>query len=256
MPANPQGGNQFAARQATGTGVFPRAQRDMSWGTGQWMISYDVVCNYLGAPGFASDYIGSFSTQPYPLGPTYIHLFSWVDVILHTNWNGWYYAYDAAGLIHVLPGQSPGPEWDNLDLNVWYRFTTVIDYDANQITDVSITNLATGATASTTLVDVYLEGGSAGGLGPATGFRFFTGAGTGTDPDNMTAWDNLVIEPLGGGCVGDLDGDGDTDLADLGILLADFGCVAPGPCPGDLDGDGDTDLADLGILLADFGCTP
>ena len=59
-----------------------------------------------------------------------------------------------------------------------------------------------------------------------------------------------------GGCVGDLDGDGDTDLADLGILLADFGCAAPGPCPGDLDGDGDTDLADLGILLADFGCTP
>ena len=61
---------------------------------------------------------------------------------------------------------------------------------------------------------------------------------------------------VGGGCVGDLDGDGDTDLADLGILLADFGCTAPGPCPGDLDGDGDTDLADLGILLADFGCTP
>ncbi|KKM97150.1 hypothetical protein LCGC14_1170970 [marine sediment metagenome] len=56
------------------------------------------------------------------------------------------------------------------------------------------------------------------------------------------------------GCPGDLDGDGDTDLADLGILLADFGCTAPGPCPGDLDNDGDTDLADLGILLADFGC--
>ena len=60
----------------------------------------------------------------------------------------------------------------------------------------------------------------------------------------------------GGSCVGDLDGDGDTDLADLGILLADFGCAPPGPCDGDLDGDGDTDLADLGILLADFGCTP
>jgi hypothetical protein len=56
------------------------------------------------------------------------------------------------------------------------------------------------------------------------------------------------------GCAGDLDGDGDTDLADLGILLADFGCPQPGPCAGDLDGDGDTDLADLGILLADFGC--
>jgi hypothetical protein len=48
---------------------------------------------------------------------------------------------------------------------------------------------------------------------------------------------------------GDLDGDGDVDLADLGILLASYG-VDDG---GDLDGDGDTDLADLGILLANYG---
>ena len=55
-------------------------------------------------------------------------------------------------------------------------------------------------------------------------------------------------------CPGDLNCDGVVNLVDLGILLADFGCTAPGPCPGDLDNDGDTDLADLGILLADFGC--
>ena len=58
-------------------------------------------------------------------------------------------------------------------------------------------------------------------------------------------------------CPGDLDEDGDTDLADLGILLADFACPNPGnpaPCEGDVDGDGDTDLADLGIMLTDFGC--
>ncbi|HUU98637.1 MAG TPA: hypothetical protein VM487_23130, partial [Phycisphaerae bacterium] len=51
-------------------------------------------------------------------------------------------------------------------------------------------------------------------------------------------------------CVGDLDGDGDTDQADLGILLASYKSDAGG----DLDGDGDTDQADLGILLADWGC--
>ena len=67
--------------------------------------------------------------------------------------------------------------------------------------------------------------------------------------------DNVTVT-VGSGCVGDLDGDGDTDLADLGILLADFGCMPPPNCVGDLDNDGDTDLADLGILLADFGCTP
>jgi hypothetical protein len=65
-----------------------------------------------------------------------------------------------------------------------------------------------------------------------------------------------ITEITCAGCVGDLNGDGVVDLADLGILLADFGCVPPGPCVGDLTGDGRTDLADLGILLADFGCAP
>jgi hypothetical protein len=54
----------------------------------------------------------------------------------------------------------------------------------------------------------------------------------------------------GGDCVGDLDGDGDTDLSDLGILLASYDVDGGG----DLDGDGDTDLSDLGILLADYDC--
>jgi hypothetical protein len=56
-----------------------------------------------------------------------------------------------------------------------------------------------------------------------------------------------------GACVGDLDGDGQTDQADLGILLADWGCTG-GDCPGDVNGDGNTDQADLGVLLADWGC--
>jgi uncharacterized membrane protein len=51
-------------------------------------------------------------------------------------------------------------------------------------------------------------------------------------------------------CAGDLDGDGDTDQADLGVLLAAYGVNADG----DLDGDGDTDQADLGVLLADYNC--
>jgi V8-like Glu-specific endopeptidase len=51
-------------------------------------------------------------------------------------------------------------------------------------------------------------------------------------------------------CPGDLDGDGDTDQEDLGILLASYGTDAGG----DLDGDNDTDQSDLGILIADWGC--
>jgi hypothetical protein len=57
----------------------------------------------------------------------------------------------------------------------------------------------------------------------------------------------IDVEPCGP--PGDLDGDGDVDLADLALLLASYG-VDDG---GDLDGDGDTDLADLAILLSNYG---
>ncbi len=52
----------------------------------------------------------------------------------------------------------------------------------------------------------------------------------------------------------DLDGDGAVNLADLSILLTNFG-VASGMQfeDGDLDGDGDVDLADLSALLERFG---
>ncbi len=51
-------------------------------------------------------------------------------------------------------------------------------------------------------------------------------------------------------CEGDIDGDGDTDQSDLGILLAAYDVNGSG----DLDGDGDTDQSDLGILLANYEC--
>ncbi|HEB60348.1 MAG TPA: hypothetical protein ENJ06_00830 [Phycisphaeraceae bacterium] len=50
-------------------------------------------------------------------------------------------------------------------------------------------------------------------------------------------------------CAGDLDGDGDIDQSDLGILLSAYGMNDGG----DIDGDGDTDQADLGALLSVYG---
>jgi hypothetical protein len=57
-------------------------------------------------------------------------------------------------------------------------------------------------------------------------------------------------------CPGDLDGNGDVSLADLAVLLSNYG-TASGATPdqGDIDGDGDVDLADLAVLLSSFGTT-
>jgi len=58
-------------------------------------------------------------------------------------------------------------------------------------------------------------------------------------------------------CVGDIDGDGDTDHADLGALLGAWDSQPGDPHwnpDADLDGDGHVGHSDLGILLTDWGC--
>jgi hypothetical protein len=42
------------------------------------------------------------------------------------------------------------------------------------------------------------------------------------------------------------------DYHDLPVLLDEWRCTGA-DCPGDADGDGDTDQADLGLLLAYWG---
>jgi len=66
----------------------------------------------------------------------------------------------------------------------------------------------------------------------------------------------LVPSPA---CGGDIDGDGDTDLSDLGALLSAYGSFEGDPNynpAADFDDDGDVDLTDLAWLLSDYGCTP
>jgi len=102
-----------------------------------------------------------------------------------------------------------------------------------------------------------------GGGGFSTGGSFELG-GTIGQPDAgvMTGGDFQLAGGFWHGgtagpppCPGDVDGDGDTDQSDLGILLADWGCDdATNGCDGDLNGDDMTDQSDLGVLLADWGC--
>lgn len=81
-----------------------------------------------------------------------------------------------------------------------------------------------------------------GGHGP----QLHVGGGTGGFLTKIARF-----EP--GFACGDFNGDGVTDQADLGILLAAYdNCPGPG-CQGDTDGDGDVDQSDLGTLLAHFG---
>ncbi len=76
--------------------------------------------------------------------------------------------------------------------------------------------------------------------------RYVVGAGSGPDGDGA-AWLAYLGDPIP--CKGDLNGDGERDLADLAVLLASYGIDAGG----DIDGDSDTDLQDLAWLLAVYG---
>ena len=58
-------------------------------------------------------------------------------------------------------------------------------------------------------------------------------------------------------CIGDINGDGFVNGADLGLLLGSWGNCTAAPCVGDLNCDGIANGADLGILLGQWGsCEP
>jgi len=106
--------------------------------------------------------------------------------------------------------------------------------------------------------DVFLEIGdkgiatSAGGLpGPSVSLGYgdeadgLNGASFGTPSSLADATLTLL-------CVGDLNGDGVVDTADLGLLIGNFGMSGMG-IVGDINGDGTVDTADLGLLVGNFG---
>ncbi|MEM8835024.1 MAG: Ig-like domain-containing protein [Planctomycetota bacterium] len=67
----------------------------------------------------------------------------------------------------------------------------------------------------------------------------------------------VTIERACSECPGDVDGDGETDTADITLVVSNLGAGAPGATgtPGDADGDGETDTADITFVVSNLGCT-
>lgn len=192
--ANPTGGDQFAAGQGLAGPNYSRGQRDITWPAPQATMEYDVACVYLGVPP-ATNNLGSFSIQPYPGSASGIHLFQWMDINTASAWQAGYLFYNADGSA-MATAVSPGPEWQNLSLNHWYRLQTKIDFTTNQATEASITDLTTLVTTTASLSGVYLQGGSLGGQPAPTGFRLFSGGG---GANNVVCFDNVEVKASGGG---------------------------------------------------------
>lgn len=136
-------------------------------------------------------------------------------------------------------------------------------YDANQaLLDVDSTQLVADASGFSVIQGIALGVGSMPGV---VRFGFDTTGATGTHtvsavisttdeniPGEGSASLSLTLEvALGSGIVGDLDGNGTVDGADLGSLLGYWG-PCPAQCPGDLDGNGEVDGGDLGALLGNW----
>ena len=191
VPPNPTGGSQYVRGVGPGNPVFARAQRDIGWPVDAATMSFDVLVGTDGTPGVNN--LGSFSIQPFPGSASFIHLFEWMSTSpLETKWSASIIGFSALGVQFPAPGPYPvpGPEWENLALNKWYRLSITVDFATNQIIQATITDIDAGTSTTTPIADTYLEGGLAGGSPHPTGFRFFAGGST---VDNYVAWDNCDI---------------------------------------------------------------
>ncbi len=189
LPQNLNGGTQFIAGVGEGGGTFERAQRDLNYGngTGSWTIGFDMAARGFGT---AAQNLGSVSIQPFPGSQSFIALARWTT--LGTDWQADYVWYDAAGVqsTSVLAD----PRFQNLALSHWYRWETDFNLTTNEITEVRLTDISAGTTATFSPVGRYMEGGLAGGATP-TGFRFFAGSST---AGQGLAFDNIEIIPAPG----------------------------------------------------------
>ncbi|NLG42313.1 MAG: PEP-CTERM sorting domain-containing protein [Phycisphaerae bacterium] len=191
VPQNPYGGAQFFGGRAMGDDAYARSQHDYNWAAESIVrISYDFCAKFTGTLP-AVDNVGSWSMQPSgSVGGPEIYmqsLYTWADTAGGT-------AIHAGYLIDenpAAPPAFPGPEWQNLPVDHWFRQTVLVNMEYFKIIECTIQDLTIGGPVTVAHPENwhFINYAVAGGTLP-TGFRCFTG---GTTAGNFLAWDNFSI---------------------------------------------------------------
>ena len=267
IPPNPNGGEQFLADdetiQVAGTAInnvhdvfysgimelsvdyFPGEELGGDWNSA--LLARDPGNN----AGFYTGRASSAEENPGP-GP----------------WAPQFQVWDLAGAKINNFGQGyrfeEVPGFDNLEMEQWYRIGVVVNWDTREILEIKSQKLVLGEAAVSVLApkgpadeDLYVSMTAPGDI---QHIRLFDGgANTLTGFDNVYVGDPYEWKVVGPDVVpGDVDGDDDVDLADLGFLEAQFGMsglpVPPvDPNSADIDEDGDVDLDDWKIMRDYWG---
>ncbi|MFX0167665.1 MAG: hypothetical protein ACFE9V_20275 [Candidatus Hodarchaeota archaeon] len=212
---NPTGGNNFIAGIQSGSNTWAVVKHDVNFDGGLWEIEFDFAMNFNGIlTGFGLDdyHAGGFWLRPYESifdvtmgwGPENEHGYYEPEHI-HVL----YEAYDESGSIFIgkpsdwifnMPGETPGPEWENLPKNRWYKISTKVDFDTNKICSLLIKDIETGDMTMINPSNWYLRGGAAGGLSLPSYFMLAAGI-IWPSPSNpfpegvgsMMAFDNIKL---------------------------------------------------------------
>ncbi len=150
--------------------------------------------------------------------------------------------------VYQDPGDPLGP--DN-SLSVTLQF---LDAGSNTLDTAAIVALD-AASPQGVFIPVSVSGTAPTGTASARINFVYTQANEGTGAALMDDVLVAVVPPPP--CIGDLDGDGDTDVFDFGIFGPAFGSSTGDPnfiAAADFDNNGVIDVFDFGIFGPDFGC--
>lgn len=168
--------------------------------------------------------------------------------------DGWYPQIGIDSQAHDLREDLGMDElFDAFACDTWWKVSVVADGETNTVTSVTISDDLGNSFVADALSDCFSSWGEAC---PGEGGDNYC-----SRPERVTYYgyegvllDDVGLYVVGAECQGDLDGDGDVDLADLAQLLGSYGMTSGAEYEdGDLDGDGDVDLADLAELLGQYG---